>query len=239
MKTQKIISTYLYTLLIFAAGCVGEVNLKNNGDIGNKDTDITNCISGSKDCTCKESDICDEGLLCVDAICLTLDDPDNPNPSSCTGDGNNSVDCANKLSANVEINGQIGDENDEDWYKFEVPYPGIYTILIYDEAENLCSVDTVLSLYDSDKTTLFSLNNDSSEISGPVPDPCSAIRGKINEAGTYFLKLRTYQAGSGPKSGMYTIKYEEIYEIYALTSGIGHSCYLQYAPCVRVVVASN
>ena len=123
----------------------------------------------------------------------------------CVGDGNNKPECATKLSLGHPFHSQINIDTDVDFYSFDVESEGIYTILTYDQGENLCSLDTTLILYGSDGKTILSSNDDASDINAPVPDPCSAIRGVLRSNGVYFIRVKSSALGRH-LVGDYTVK---------------------------------
>ena len=126
-------------------------------------------------------------------------------PNPCGADGNDTIDCASAVAVNGSVNGQISSDTDLDFYKVVVTDTiGTYRFQVYDAATNICSLDSTLILYDSDKTTVLSSNNNASSIGSPVPDPCSAINGVFSQPGTFYLRVAGNATGS-PKTGNYTL----------------------------------
>jgi hypothetical protein len=86
--------------------------------------------------------------------------------------------------------GNLSVSNQEDWYRFTTGTSGSYTI------ETHGAVDTYMYLYQSDKTTLITYNDD-----GGVSN-CSKIVQSLSSSTTYSVKVKGYNGGA---VGAYTI----------------------------------
>lgn len=131
---------------------------------------------------------------------------DNTPALNCEGDGDDNISCATPLNLGKPIHSTISIESDVDYYSFSVlDKEGTYSFLIFDQAANLCNIDSILILYKKDGTTVLSANNDASSVNGPVPDPCSSIDVTFPSMGKYYLRVSTSNLNL-PKTGPYSIQ---------------------------------
>jgi len=145
-------------------------------------------------------------VVAQNALGYSVRSADQTTENPCPGDGNESAACATTITPGNAIHSTISQNVDVDYYKLTVSDTvGTYTFLTYDGGTSICSLDTTLILYGTDGTTVLSSNDNASTVSGPVPNPCSAINGVFSVTGTYYLRVASSAIGS-PRTGPYTVR---------------------------------
>ncbi|MFZ8854429.1 MAG: pre-peptidase C-terminal domain-containing protein, partial [Armatimonadota bacterium] len=122
-----------------------------------------------------------------------LADPTEPNDDPTT---------ATQIAYGQSLQGTIAVSGDVDFYKFDGQAGDLVTVEVRAEVDG-SSLDSVLTLYDSDGQTILAFNDDFADW-WPVTLDSKLVRFPLPHDGTFYLKVEDYW-GSGSENHFYTL----------------------------------
>jgi len=127
------------------------------------------------------------------ATARILADPTEPNDDPTT---------ATQIAYGQSLQGTIAVSGDVDFYKFDGQAGALVTVEVRAEVDG-SSLDSVLTLYDSDGQTVLAFNDDFADW-WPVTLDSKLVRFPLPHDGTFYLKVADYW-GSGSENHFYTL----------------------------------
>ncbi len=104
---------FVIFILFFAVACGSDSESDNEKNNPQEDGDAETCEEGSHHCPCYGNETCDEGLVCLDDICVTRSDDDDDDDST-DGDSDDDDGSTDGDSDDNDDDSTDGDSDDDD-----------------------------------------------------------------------------------------------------------------------------